>query len=186
MRIISGTARGCKLAEFSISAIRPTSDRVREAVFSILLSKLGSLKGRTVLDLFAGTGAMGLEALSRGAESVIFIDQAREAAGLIRKNAVSANLSENAVIMQIEAQKGIATQSEPVDLIFMDPPYNQQDIAEVLLSLAEQNLLKSAGVICVETAHTTPLPDTVASLVQVDRRKYGSTSISLYEHGDFS
>lgn len=186
MRIISGTARGCKLAEFSIATIRPTPDRVREAVFSILISKLGSLAERTVLDLFAGTGAMGLEALSRGAASATFIDQSKEATGLIQKNATSTRLAENAEIIQAEVSQGIAKQSESFDLIFMDPPYGKQDIDELLFLLAEQNILKPGGVLCVETAPSTALPDMISPLVQVGRRKYGATSISLYEHGDFS
>ena len=185
MRIISGTARGCKLTEFTATEIRPTPDRVREALFSIIISKLDSLVHRTVLDLFAGTGAMGLEALSRGAASVIFVDQSKEAAGLIQKNAVAAKLFKKANILQTDVQKVITNQPEPFDLIFMDPPYANQDVEDILLILADKKLLKQGGIICVETAHATPLPFTVSTLVQVDRRKYGSTSISLYEYGDF-
>ena len=186
MRIISGSARGRKLAEFSSSAIRPTSDRVREALFSILNSKVGNLTGKSVLDIFAGSGAMGLEALSRGAQTALFIDQDKASIELIKKNATSTRLLEKCKIIRADATQCISKQAEAFDLIFMDPPYSKQDTTELLQLLAEKKLLKPQGVICVETAHTTPLPDTVETLVQFDRRKYGLTSISLYQHGDLS
>ena len=186
MRIISGTARGCKLSEFSVSAIRPTSDRVREALFSILISRLGNMKNLSVLDLFAGSGAMGLEALSRGAGSATFIDQNKEAVGLIRKNMTTAQLTEHAEVIQSEVLNGINKQSGAFDLIFMDPPYSEQNIKDILLLLAEKAILKPGGVLCVETAQSTRLPETVPPLIQIDRRKYGSTSITLYEHGELS
>lgn len=186
MRIISGSARGCKLAEFSVSAIRPTSDRVREAVFNILTSKIGTMHNLNVLDLYAGTGAMGLEALSRGAESATFIDQSKEAITLINKNAITAKLSEQARIVQSEIQRGILNQTTQFDLIFMDPPYQKQDTPETLSLLASRDILKTGGVLCVETAHGTPLPDMLKPLIKVDQRKYGLTSITLYEHGDLS
>lgn len=144
------------------------------------------MKDRSVLDLFAGTGAMGLEALSRGAGSATFIDQAKESIGLIRKNMTSAKLTERAVVIQSEVLRGIKRQTGPFDLIFMDPPYSEQEVDDILLLLAEKAILKPGGVLCVETAHSTPLPEMVPPLVQFDRRKYGSTSITLYEHGELS
>lgn len=184
MRIISGSARGRKLAEFVSLEIRPTSDRVREALFSILNSKVGNLAGMSLLDLFAGSGAMGLEALSRGAQSAQFVDQARESIELIKKNAASTGLLENSRVVQADARQFISKQNVAFDLIFMDPPYSKQDTTELLQLIAEKKLLKPQGVICVETANTTSLPETVNTLAQFDRRKYGSTSISFYQYGD--
>ena len=186
MRIISGTARGCKLAEFSTKSIRPTSDRVREAIFSILVSRLGNLSDRIVLDLFAGTGAMGLEALSRGASKATFIELSKEATGLIHKNAVSAKLLDKTNIVQADVRHYLTLQKGVFDLIFMDPPYQEQDITEIVQRIATSNILKPDGLLCVETAYVTPLPDAATPLVQVDRRKYGSTSISIYGQGDGS
>lgn len=183
MRIISGSARGRKLAEFSAPAIRPTPDRVREALFSILSSRLGSLGGKTVLDLFAGSGAMGLEALSRGAEKAVFIDQSAEAVALIRKNADTTRLADRARIVRGEVERclnGLA----PFDLIFMDPPYSSQQVPEVVEALCSRKLLQPAGLLCIETARKTELPDALAGLERVDRRDYGATSITLYRHGE--
>jgi 16S rRNA (guanine(966)-N(2))-methyltransferase RsmD len=145
---------------------------------------MGNLIERCVLDLFAGSGAMGLEALSRGAQSALFVDQARESIELIKKNAASTGLLENSSVVQADAGQFIAKQNAAFDLIFMDPPYSNQDTTEILQLIAEKNLLKPRGVICVETADTTSLPETVKTLIQFDRRKYGSTSISFYQHGD--
>ena len=184
MRIISGTARGRKLTGFSGSSIRPTSDRVREAVFSILSSRLGSLNGRTVLDLYAGTGAMGLEALSRGVLSAVFVDLAKESADLIRKNASTIKLASNAEVIQGDVRQVIARQSRQFDLIFMDPPYHNEDISDILLLLAEKKLLKPEGIVCIETANKISLPETIPPLNLIDRRKYGSTAVSFYEHGE--
>jgi len=184
LRIISGSARGRKLAEFESFSIRPTSDRVREALFSILNSKVGNLAGQSVLDLFAGSGAMGLEALSRGAQSALLVDQAKESIELIKKNAASTGLLEKSSVVLADAKQFISKQNVAFDLIFMDPPYSKQDTAELLQLIAEKNLLKPQGVICIETADTTLLPETVKTLVQFDRRKYGSTSISFYQLGD--
>ena len=184
MRIISGSARGRKLAEFSTFSIRPTSDRVREALFSILNSKMGNLAEKSVLDLFAGSGAMGLEALSRGARSALFVDQAKESIELVKKNARATHLLEKSKVVQADARRYISSQTQAFDLIFIDPPYGKQDITEILTLLAENNLLRPDGLICIETAPTEPLPDTVLTLVQFDRRQYGSTAISLYQHGD--
>jgi 16S rRNA (guanine(966)-N(2))-methyltransferase RsmD len=186
LRIISGTAKGCKLAEFSYLGIRPTSDRVREAVFSILISRMGHLSGCTVLDIFAGTGAMGLEALSRGANSALFVDHAKESIDLVKKNAKTARLMDKSRFSQADAEQSIMNQTQPYDLIFIDPPYALQEINQILELLVKKNLLKTDGIICVETAHDTKLSEIILDLEQIDRRKYGSTSISLYQHGDHS
>lgn len=172
------------MAGFSGASIRPTSDRVREAMFSILHSRITSLSALSVLDLFAGTGALGLEALSRGAASAVFVDQSKEAAALIRKNALSTQLAEHAKIIQADVRRFIAIPSGQFDLIFMDPPYHNQDISAIVGDVAENRFLKAGGILCVETAHKTILPESVPPLQLVARKKYGSTSVSFYEHGD--
>lgn len=127
---------------------------------------------------------MGFEALSRGASSALFVDSSKNAIELIRKNATATRLLENAVITQADARQIIDKQSQKFDLVFIDPPYGEQDITEILLRMAEKKLLTADGIICVETAHTTPLPDTIQRLIQTDRRRYGSTSITFYQYGE--
>ncbi len=127
---------------------------------------------------------MGFEALSRGALSALFVDSSKHAIELIRKNATATRLLENALIIQADARQIIDKQTQKFDLIFIDPPYGEQDITEILLLMAEKKILTTDGIICVETAHTTPLPEAIQRLVQVDRRRYGSTSITFYHYGE--
>ena len=185
MRIISGIAKGRKLAGFNGGSIRPTSDRVREAVFSSLYSQIGHCNGKTVLDLFAGTGAMAIEALSRGAESALLVDQSRDAEKIIEKNLITTDLQNkasflcgkvNSMIPQL-GQKGRA-----FDLIFIDPPYADETIAEVLTSVNHFGLLQTDGIMCVETANKVHLPVNIGTLYCFDRRQYGSTAVSYYKH----
>jgi len=184
LRIVSGTARWRKLSEFRGTSIRPTSDRVREALFSILISRIGQIDGKSVLDLFAGTGALGLEALSRGAASALFVDQSKESIDLIGQNAAATRLSERAEVVRADVRQFISRQTRQFDLIFMDPPYHNQDISVIVSEVAAGRLLRQGGILCVETAHKTVLPDNPAPLLLADRRKYGMTSICFYVHGD--
>ena len=186
MRIISGSAKGRKLAGFSGSKIRPTSDRVREAVFSSIFSQIGSFSGKSVLDLFAGTRAMGIESLSRGAERAVFADQSRESAGLVAKNLESTGLAARGFFRQGKALDilGIlGREKDAFDLIFIDPPYALDQAEELLEAVNNFGLLRSDGIICFESSGKMKLPDTVGALYCDDCRKYGSTSIRFYKSG---
>lgn len=186
MRIISGTARGKKLAEFSGERIRPTADRVREALFSILVSRFGSLNQLRVLDLFAGTGALALEALSRGAQFAVLVENHPESLKLMDNNLTACRLEERAQAVrgELPVALGKIVGQRPFDLIFIDPPYGQTLVPPVLAEIDRLELLAAAGVIIVETDTHDPLPANLGALQQTDRRIYGSTAVSLYERID--
>jgi 16S rRNA (guanine966-N2)-methyltransferase len=182
MRIISGSARGKKLAGFSGTRIRPTSDRVREALFNILFSHLGGFEDKTVLDLFAGTGALGLEALSRGARSAIMVDQGAQAARLITTNAENCNLQEKAILIRGDVLKKLPELAAkgPFDLIFLDPPYGLGLVEAALTSISDLGLLTREGLVCAEAGARDSLPDKTGNLDCIVRRRYGSTVIGLF------
>jgi len=191
LRIISGTARGRKLCTPPVheKGIRPTSDRAREALFNILGNQVA---GATVLDLFAGTGAFGLEAFSRNAHFVVFIDNNRLALQLIKKNihlCFSKYSGERQMrIVQHDLTKIIPQNKLPkethsgFDLIFADPPYSQNISLSVLEFINNSSLLTENGLLIVEEKHTVALPMSLSTLEQIDRRVYGETAFCFYRH----
>ena len=183
MRIISGTARGRKLAEFSGAGIRPTPDRVREALFSKLVSRLGSFAGLKVLELFAGSGAQALEALSRGAASAILVDSSAQAAKVITENIQRCRCEERARLLRGDALRTLPqlTSEGPFDLILLDPPYNQGLIPQTLEKIDSLQLLGDDGIICAESAAGEKVAD-IGNLQLLETRKYGSTLIHLFGH----
>ncbi len=181
MRIISGTARGKRLASFDGGTIRPTPDRVREALFSILLSRLGTLQGKRVLDLFAGTGAMAIEALSRGAERAVLVENDPKAARLIAQNLQTCRLESRARLVRSDVLSALCRLAEPpFDLIFLDPPYQAEYPEKTIAAICARQLLAPEGIVCAETAAAEDLPDTIGDLALDDRRRYGSTAIHLF------
>jgi len=181
MRIISGTARGRKLAEFSGTDIRPTPDRVREALFSKLNSWFGSFAGLKVLELFAGSGAQALEAISRGAASAILVDANIQATKLIDENIKRCKFETSTRLLQadvLSAMHKLAAEG-PFDLILLDPPYNRGFIPQVLEKIETLQLLADDGIICAESA-ADEKPGYSGRLELLERRKYGSTLIHFY------
>lgn len=178
MRIVAGKFRGKALLSPPDDSIRPTSDRAREAVFNILGSRLSPhLDGLRVLDLFAGTGALGLEALSRGAASAVFVDTGAEARGLIRDHIEAFGIAGVAKLLRRDATAlGPAGTMGPVDLVFLDPPYGKGLGEKALVSLHEGNWLAPAAILVLEESAdvTIELP---AGFVLDDRRLYGAAAI---------
>ncbi|MDX6397318.1 MAG: rRNA (guanine966-N2)-methyltransferase [Gaiellaceae bacterium] len=174
MRIISGSRRGARIAAPKGVATRPTGDRVREAAFNLI----GPVDGARVLDLFAGSGAMGLEALSRGAASVTFVEADRAACRTISENLEKLKLTGARVVCG-DALWSLRQESRPYDLVLVDPPYEAW--AELEPKLAEHlpRVLGPDGVLVVETgARTEPtLP-----LPLLTSRRYGSARLTLFEH----
>lgn len=181
MRIISGTARGRQLAAFSGTGIRPTPDRVREALFSILSSRLGSFTGLSVLELFAGSGAQSLEALSRGAESAVVVDSSPQAIKLIEENAKRCKQESKLRIIKQDVLAALSRLSGevPFDLILLDPPYHQDLIPQALEKIESLQLLSEDGIICAESASTESITS-CGKLKLNESRKYGSSTIHLF------
>ena len=187
MRIISGTARGRKLAEFTGSDIRPTPDRVREALFSKLTSRLGSFHGLKVLELFAGSGAQALEAVSRGAEMAILVDANTQSSKVIDENIKRCKFEKNTRMVQADALAALPrlVADGPFDLILFDPPYHRGFIPQVLKSITELQLLSENGIVCAESAADEKLED-YGPLQLLESRKYGTTLIHLFCHNSAS
>ncbi len=188
MRITGGTGCGLKLTgpkKQHSKLIRPTSDRVRESLFSILGSRIIN---SSVLDLFAGTGALGIESLSRGASKAIFADHYTPSLELIRKNLHHSFKEKDTVILKLRADKQTAIKKIstsaanhlPFDIIFLDPPYEQNLAKHSLIMLENTNLLAQTGCIVVEERAHVKLPDKEGRLVLTEQRKYGETGIWIY------
>jgi 16S rRNA (guanine(966)-N(2))-methyltransferase RsmD len=181
MRIISGSARGRQLAPFAGKDIRPTPDRVREAVFSILTSRFGSFDTLKVLELFAGSGAQGLEAVSRGASAAILVDSGKVAAQTIPENIRRCRFENTVKFIPQDVFKTLPLlkQAEPFDLILLDPPYNKNLIPQTLEMIESLNLLSENGIICAESAKNEELSD-CGHLKLIESRVYGSSRVHLY------
>lgn len=181
MRIVGGTLRGRSIAGPQHDGLRPTADRVRESLFNILAHGVEgfALEGARVIDLFAGTGALGLEALSRGAAFCLFVDNEAEARALIRTNVEKFGLTGVTRIFRRDATDlGPAGTMAPFDLAFLDPPYGKGLGERALAALAEGNWLVPGAVIVLEehAGASIVLPP---GFVEVDRRTYGDTQVVL-------
>lgn len=148
MRIITGTARGTKLMTLEGEATRPTSERTKESVFSMLQF---DIEGRRVLDLFGGSGQMGLEALSRGAASATIVDSSPEAVKIIKTNAQKTKLFDKCVILTKDYKAYLKGTKEKFDIIFLDPPYDSNMLSESMRIIQEQNMLNYMGVVVLES-----------------------------------
>ncbi len=185
MRIIGGAQRGRALASLgkgdAAAHLRPTSDRVRESLFNVLAGGYGDpVTGARVLDIFAGTGALGLEALSRGAVSVSFIEDGRKALSLLRQNIGLCRAEKEVRIFPVDARKPGMNPGAPHDLVFLDPPYGKGLGEEALAAaLAAGWIAEGALIIWEESAAITP-PD---ELRLIEERRYGDTMIRFLERG---
>jgi 16S rRNA (guanine(966)-N(2))-methyltransferase RsmD len=178
MRIIAGAFRGRRLHSPKGDKIRPTIDRVREAVFNIIAAEISDA---SVLDLFAGTGAMGLEALSRGAAGCVFVDQSDEAVRLIRENVALCGVQENVRIVREaidSAVRRLVAKNELFDLIFMDPPYGKGQIEKTLGIL---DAVAGQDALVIAESHVKDESPAHLTVWSKDReRRYGDTLISIY------
>ncbi len=156
MRIIAGTARSLPLKTISGLDTRPTTDRIKETLFNMLNPYL--LDSR-FLDLFAGSGQIGLEAVSRGARNAVFVENSKKAAACIEENIKFTKFTENCIVLNKDAVSAVRQMegAEPFDVVFMDPPYGKGLEADVLTALADSGLLKEESIIVVETAQGTDL-----------------------------
>lgn len=179
IRIISGTAGGRRLETPPGEGTRPTSDRVREALFSVLDAR-DLLRGARVLDLFAGSGALGLEAASRGAADVVLVDSSRQAVAVARRNAALVGTSRVTVVLSAVARYLLDRQPpRPMNLVLLDPPYSypESELGRLLAALVEGEWLAEDALVVVERSGRGPEPRWPPGLRREQVRRYGETSI---------
>ena len=185
MRIVGGKFRGREIKGPTGSTTRPTSDRVRESIFNILAHGIAdfSLEDARVMDLFAGTGALGLEAISRGAKFCLFVEEDSPARGVIRTNADACGVIGQCKIWRRDATDlGSAAPQSPYGLVFADPPYGKGLGEKALISLVDGGWLSPNAIVVLEEAEKEQVAD-VAGLTLIDQRAYGDTQVRIYRLG---
>ncbi|MEM7214999.1 MAG: 16S rRNA (guanine(966)-N(2))-methyltransferase RsmD [Pseudomonadota bacterium] len=182
MRVIGGSLGGQKLVSPSGKNTRPTTDRVRENLFNILESRV-EFEGKRILDLFAGSGAFGIEALSRGGEFALFVEQAGPARAVIRENVENLSLTGKTRIFRRDATRlGSIGTMRPFDLVFADPPYETGLGQKAAESLFQGGWLASNAMFILEERRSA-LPENIEGFDLIDTRAYGDTAIALFEYG---
>lgn len=185
MRVISGKSRGKKLVSLEGDNTRPTLDRVKEAMFNKIQF---NIRDATVLDLFAGTGALGIEALSRGAKEAYFCDKVPEAIQVIKQNVANTNNLDRSIIINKdynEALENLVLQNKKIDIIFLDPPYKTNLAIESLQKIIMSNLLTEDGIVIIETDDINKEKEIlkIENVEIFDKRKYGSVWLIFIRKG---
>jgi 16S rRNA (guanine966-N2)-methyltransferase len=183
MKITGGESKGRVLTSPKGMETRPTSSKVRESIFNILGQ---DMNGVNVLDLFAGTGVLGIETLSRGAERAVFIDNSDQSVSVILKNLRLCGYQDVGRVIKGDATRPIEALiiRDGFHLVFVDPPYDKEIIPPVLQILSGPGVLSPHGVVVVESSKKDQLPDRTGDLILTDTRVYGHTKISIYEKGN--
>lgn len=179
MRVISGKARGTKLSSIESLLTRPTLDRVKESLFNIIQN---NLKGAVVLDLFAGSGQLGIEALSRGADKAYLCDINRDAVKMIKQNLEKTKLKDKAVVINEDYKKALRTlnTNEKFDIIFIDPPYKEDIAVDSIIDIIHESRLKENGIMIIETdeiERDLREINKIENIKIIDQRKYGRASL---------
>lgn len=177
MRVITGTARGRRLKELEGMETRPTTDRVKEGLFNAVQF---DIEGRRVLDLFAGTGQLGIEALSRGAASCAFVDLRRDAAALTRENLTLCGFEDKGRVHQTDYLAFLSSCREKFDLILLDPPYAKGLLEKALETIAKIDIVSANGIIVCESALDQVLPELPEPYEKGREYRYGKIKITLY------
>lgn len=177
MRVIAGDFKGRKLEAPIDNKVRPTSDKVKEAMFSILMN---DIYGSVICDMFAGSGGLGIEGVSRGAKKCYFIDQSNSSIKLIIQNVSTCKAEEHAEIIQGDFQRALNRIKEKVDIFLIDPPYGYGIELKAMELIAEKGLLAEDGKIVVEHEKHDILPDEVAGFKKIKEKKYGRVVLSIY------
>ena len=177
MRVITGKARGVQLKTPDGMATRPTTDRVKEALFSIIQFEIS---GATVLDLFGGTGQLGIEALSRGAKRAVFVDAGEPACRLIRENLKRTKLEADATVIRSDYLDYLKRCRETFQIIFLDPPYAEVFLENALKRITEIDILQSGGIIVAERPVGKDLPWEFEGFTRSRDYKYGNTLLTVY------
>ena len=177
MRVITGTARGRRLKEPADMEQRPTTDKVKESLFNIIQFDIA---GRQVLDLFAGTGQLGIEALSRGAQHATFVDCSNKAVALVKENLRRTGLEAQASVLRGDWKEALRRSEEKYDVIFLDPPYDTELLKNALRQIADIDILSGNGIIACESRADAVLPQLDAPYEQVSQHKYGKIMLTIY------
>ncbi len=191
MRVIAGIAKGRRLVAPKSAAVRPTTDLVKGAIFSMLESAAyqrgaedstvdTGFPFRRVLDLYAGSGALGIEALSRGAEHADFVEASASARVVIAENLRRTGLSARGTIHAMRAEVAVTALQGPYDLILLDPPYGDEGTDRVLERLGSSGILSDQAIVVLEHARSRPIPEQAGALQLVRSRHHGSTAIALF------
>lgn len=176
MRVITGTARGARLSAPEGLDVRPTTDKVKESVFNIVQFDVPNAR---VLDLFAGSGQMGIEALSRGARSCVFLDNSKQSLRFVIDNLKKTGFSEKSAVKQADSLAYLRTTGETFDLAFLDPPYHKQLVTTALPLLAPH--MSPYGVAVCETALDEELPESAGQLKRYREYRYGKVKLTVYK-----
>lgn len=176
MRVIAGTARGRKLKEPADRQIRPTTDMVKEAVFSAIQFEI---EGRRVLDLFAGTGQLGIEALSRGAREAVFTDESQAALRLVQENVAACGFADRAVIRRGDGLSYLKS-GEKFDIIFLDPPYGTGLAEKALETIIEFDILNENGIIVFESGSGLNMPEPDGIYFKRKQYRYGKVMVFMF------
>lgn len=180
LRIIGGSARGIRIAAPPTDRTRPTQDRIKESVFNILQPYF---EGAQVLDLFSGSGSLGLEALSRGAENAVFADESGLCAGIIKDNALKTGFADKTRVLTLSVDRALtllASEGKKFDLIFMDPPYCCNFVSKTLQMLAKFDIMKEEAIIAVEHHQKEAAPEGLEQISRARVKEYGDTVFSFY------
>ena len=180
MRVITGSARGRRLETLDGEDVRPTTDRIKEAVFSIIQFET---EGRVFLDLFAGSGQMGIEALSRGAKQAYFVDSAKKSIETVKRNLKATKLEADAKVFQTDFHSFLSMQPIKADVAFLDPPYRTGMLQEALALTAPH--MRETGVMIAESPLDEPPAEAYGDFVRVRQYRYGKIQITIYRHKDF-
>jgi 16S rRNA (guanine(966)-N(2))-methyltransferase RsmD len=177
MRVISGTARGMRLTTLEGLDVRPTTDKVKESLFNIIQF---DIEGRRVLDLFAGSGQLGIEALSRGAASAVFVDSREDACKLIRENLKRTKLDTLGKVVRSDYLQYLKQSQEKFEIIILDPPYAEVFLENALKAITEIDILHSGGIIVTERPTGKELPWEFEGFTRSKDYKYGNTVLAIY------
>jgi 16S rRNA (guanine966-N2)-methyltransferase len=180
LRIIAGELKGRRLTTPADDKIRPTADKVKESIFNMIAPYLPD---SIVLDLFAGTASLGLEALSRGARTVYFVDKSRASIKIINKNISDCRVENRCKVFFGDWEHAIKEIPEPADIIILDPPYQLGLIEKCISKIIDLSLITDDGLIVAEHDSDELLPDRIGNLTKIRNKKYGSVSISIYTNG---
>lgn len=182
MRVIAGSAKGRPLVSPRGSATRPTSDMVRGAMFDML--DAAGADYESVLDLYAGSGALGIEALSRGGGSCVFVERDPRACDIIRRNLKAAGVAASARVLCTPVRRGLSLPQGPYTLVVADPPYADDDALDALGELADRGTLAAGGLLVIEHSKRREMPGTLGSLVRLRERRHGDTVVTVYGRDD--